>query len=251
MISVNPTQVITYIAAVLSCCNPSFKESCEFHASVTITYHDAVPEINEAARDRRKNTCLLSAKHLYIILWKNVYVKRLCRHYMATLIEIALIVALLLGIQEDAITQEPLIRRGDTFYQPMHTNTYWNTQRDLAYIREVYYYAAKNQYVNRLTRDAFHRLGITAVTEVPTEQQLFRMHQQVICQNGTKPVQSVLLLYNVAANDAQPTSLHVSLIAGRLPFDVQASRVKRHRRLRHGRDARFINQPVTKSIDFR
>ncbi|KAL1427721.1 hypothetical protein MTO96_017157 [Rhipicephalus appendiculatus] len=148
-----------------------------------------IPDINDAARDRMKNTCLLSAKHLYIILWKNVYVKRLCRHYMATLVEIALIVALLLGIQEDA----------------------------------VYYYAAKNHYVNRLTRDAFKRLGITAVTEVPTERQLFSMHQKAMSENGTKPVQSVLLLYSVAANDTQPVSLHVSLIAGRLPFDVQVN----------------------------
>ncbi|KAH6935495.1 hypothetical protein HPB50_006253 [Hyalomma asiaticum] len=173
-----------------------------------------------------KNAYLLSAKHLYIILWKNVYVKRLCRHYTATLVEIALIVALLLGIQEDSVTREPLVRRGDTFYQPMHTNAYWNTQRDLAYIREVYFYGAQNQYINRLTRDAFYRLGVSAVTEVPTERQLFNMHQKAISENDTKPVQWVLLHYtSIAVNDThtQPNSIHVSFLAGRLPFDVQVN----------------------------
>ncbi|XP_050040804.3 phospholipid-transporting ATPase ABCA3-like [Dermacentor andersoni] len=185
----------------------------------------AVSDAGEPSRTRVRNA-LLSAKHLYIILWKNVYVKRLCRHYMATLVEIALIVALLLGIQEDSVAREPFVRRGDTFYQPMHTNTFWNTQRDLSYIREVYYFAAKNHYINRLTRDAFHRLGVVAVTEVPTERQLFNMHEKAIAENDTKAVSSVLLLYtSVTSNDThlQPASLHVSFLAGRLPFDVQVN----------------------------
>ncbi|XP_065309368.2 phospholipid-transporting ATPase ABCA3-like isoform X2 [Dermacentor albipictus] len=182
-------------------------------------------DANEPSRARVRNA-LLSAKHLYIILWKNVYVKRLCRHYMATLVEIALIVALLLGIQEDSVVREPFVRKGNTFYQPMRTNAFWNTQRDLSYIREVYYFAAKNHYINRLTRDAFHRLGVVAVTEVPTERQLFDMHEKAIAENDTKAVSSVLLLYtSVTSNDThlQPASLHVSFLAGRLPFDVQVN----------------------------
>ncbi|KAL3212534.1 hypothetical protein MRX96_007950 [Rhipicephalus microplus] len=98
-------------------------------------------------------------KQLYVLLWKNVYIKRLLRHYTSTLIEIAFIVALLSGIQEDSVTREPLVRRADTLYKRIRSDAFWNTQPDLANITKVLYYPARNRYLNRLTRDAFGRLG--------------------------------------------------------------------------------------------
>ncbi|KAH7972051.1 hypothetical protein HPB52_005937 [Rhipicephalus sanguineus] len=80
-------------------------------------------------------------KQLYVLLWKNVYIKRLLRHYTSTLIEIAFIVALLSGIQEDSVTREPLVRRPETLYKPMHADAYWNTQPDLANITKVLFVA--------------------------------------------------------------------------------------------------------------
>ncbi|KAL1425912.1 hypothetical protein MTO96_018748 [Rhipicephalus appendiculatus] len=111
-------------------------------------------------------------KQLYVLLWKNVYIKRLLRHYTSTLIEIAFIVALLSGIQEDSVTREPLVRRPDTLYKPIRSDAFWNTQPDLANITKVMYYPARNRYLNRLTRDAFRKLGVTHVTGLDTLQQL-------------------------------------------------------------------------------
>ncbi|KAK8762441.1 hypothetical protein V5799_026290 [Amblyomma americanum] len=188
---------------------------------------DTGSEAVDVARASVSNA-FLSFKQLYVILWKNVYVKRLCRHYFTTLLEIALITALLLGIQENSVVREPLIRRGPTFYLPIHTNAYWNTQPDLATIRQVYYFPPRNKYLSRLTHETFSTLRVTKVVEVPTLKQLSQIQAEIIrhSANGTKPARSVALFYtNVGVNDtdAQPVSLHVSFFAGSLPFDVQVN----------------------------
>ncbi|KAL3205828.1 hypothetical protein MRX96_052926, partial [Rhipicephalus microplus] len=58
------------------------------------------------------------------------------RHYTTTLLEIVLMVVLLLGIQDDAVVVEPLVRRGDTYFRPISAYTYWNTQPDMAQITQ-------------------------------------------------------------------------------------------------------------------
>ncbi|KAH7976220.1 hypothetical protein HPB52_010100 [Rhipicephalus sanguineus] len=165
---------------------------------------------------------LLWCRQLYIILWKNVYVKRISRHYLNTVLEVALMVTLLLGIQEDSVTREPLLRRGDTVFDPINTSTFWNTQPDIARIDTVYF-APKGKYLSALTRSAFAKLNVHKVIEVPTEQQLIEGAR--VDANGTLPATSVLLFYTnfVGVNDTAPVplSLHVSLFAGRLPFDLQ------------------------------
>ncbi|KAH6923180.1 hypothetical protein HPB50_024603 [Hyalomma asiaticum] len=164
----------------------------------------------------------LWCRQLFIILWKNVYVKRISRHYLSTVLEVALMVTLLLGIQEDSVVREPLLRRGDTLFEPTKTGTFWNTQPDIAHIDTVYF-APKSRYLSALTRSAFARLNVRKVIEVPTEQQLIESARNDA--NGTLPATSVLLLYTnfvgVNETEAVPVSLHVSMFAGRLPFDLQ------------------------------
>ncbi|XP_065281110.2 phospholipid-transporting ATPase ABCA3-like isoform X2 [Dermacentor albipictus] len=167
---------------------------------------------------------LLWCRQLYIILWKNVYVKRISRHYLTTVLEVALMVTLLLGIQEDSVVREPMVRRGDTVFNPIKTDAFWNTQRDVAHIDTVYF-APKSKYLSALTRSAFGALRVSKVIEVPTEQQLIeRAREDANYANGTLPATSVLLLYtnHAGANDTVvPVSLHVRMYAGRLPFDLQ------------------------------
>ncbi|KAL1418647.1 hypothetical protein MTO96_025828, partial [Rhipicephalus appendiculatus] len=144
------------------------------------------------------------------------------RHYLTTVLEVALMVTLLLGIQEDSVTREPLVRRGDTVFELINTSTFWNTQPDIARIDTVYF-APTGKYLSTLTRSAFAKLNVHKVIEVPTEQQLIERAR--IDANGTLPATSVLLFYTnfVGINDTAPVplSLHVSMFAGRLPFDLQ------------------------------
>ncbi|KAH7975014.1 hypothetical protein HPB49_022788 [Dermacentor silvarum] len=163
---------------------------------------------------------LLWCRQLFVILWKNVYVKRLCRHYVFTVIEVVFMVAMLLGIQEDSVVREPLVHRGDTVYSPIGYRAFWNTQRDLARINTVYF-APRSNYLSALTRTAFAHLGVHRVIEVPTEQQL--LERVRIDANKSLPATSVALLYvnHLGVNDTVPVSLHVTLFAGRLPYDLQ------------------------------
>ncbi|XP_070378311.1 phospholipid-transporting ATPase ABCA3-like isoform X1 [Dermacentor albipictus] len=166
-------------------------------------------------------------KQLYVLLWKNVYIKRLLRHYTTTLLEIAFIVALLSGIQEDSVVREPLERRPDTYYKPMHSDAYWNTQEDLAHITKAYYYPSRNRYLSRLAREAFHKLGVTEVIGVQTLRQLQLVHPPDKESKETpRPAHAVALRFNgVGQNDtdAEPVNLHVSFMAGNLPFDLQVN----------------------------
>ncbi|XP_075534998.1 uncharacterized protein LOC142570501 [Dermacentor variabilis] len=76
-------------------------------------------------------------RQLLMLVWKNVYVKRLCRRYTTTLLEIVLMVVLLLGIQESSVVREPLIRKGDTVFSPISPTTFWDTEHDMVEIKQV------------------------------------------------------------------------------------------------------------------
>ncbi|XP_065303387.2 phospholipid-transporting ATPase ABCA3-like isoform X2 [Dermacentor albipictus] len=162
----------------------------------------------------------LWARQLYIILWKNIYLKRLCRHYTTTVLEIALMVTLLMGIEEDSVAREPLMRRGDTTFVVTRTGTFWNTQTDVVHVRKVYF-APNNRYLDWLTRTAMAELGVRHVINVDTEKQLFMAAHQVA--NKSLPAREVALFYAGVGNDTEskPVSLHVTFFAGRLPFDIQ------------------------------
>ncbi|XP_075724012.1 phospholipid-transporting ATPase ABCA3 [Rhipicephalus microplus] len=166
-------------------------------------------------------------KQLYVLLWKNVYIKRLLRHYTSTLIEIAFIVALLSGIQEDSVTREPLVRRPDTLYKRIRSDAFWNTQPDLANITKVMYYPARNRYLNRLTRDAFGRLGVTHVTGLDTIHQLEALRTPKATQSKKpRPAHFVVLRYTGVAyddTDTEPVNLRVLFMARDMPFDVQVN----------------------------
>ncbi|XP_054925117.1 phospholipid-transporting ATPase ABCA3-like isoform X2 [Dermacentor andersoni] len=163
---------------------------------------------------------LLWCRQLFVILWKNVYLKRICRHYVLTVIEVVFMVAMLLGIQEDSVVREPHVQRGATVYSPIGYRAFWNTQGDLARINTVYF-APSSNYLSALTRAAFADLGVHKVVEVPTEQQL--LERVRTDANKSLPATSVALLYvnHVGVDDTLPVSLHVTLFAGRLPFDLQ------------------------------
>ncbi|KAH6921804.1 hypothetical protein HPB50_005003 [Hyalomma asiaticum] len=140
----------------------------------------------------------LWARQLHIILWKNIYLKRMCRHYTTTVLEIALMVVLLMGIQDDSVTREPLVRRGDTIFVVTRTGTFWNTQTNVAHVRKVYF-APNNKYLDWLTRRAMASLGIQHVVTVDTERQLFAAVRRAA--NKSLPAREVALLYTGVGND--------------------------------------------------
>ncbi|KAL3242944.1 hypothetical protein MRX96_047665, partial [Rhipicephalus microplus] len=161
-------------------------------------------------------------RQLLMVLWKNIYIKRMQRHKTTTLLEIVLMVVLLLGIQDDAVVVEPLVRRGDTYFRPISTYTYWNTQPDMAQITQVYFAPVENRYLARLTHDAMAELRVHHLTGFATEKELVAAMR---LQNGT-PVHTVALLYTDVApgdRDSVPVSLHVNFFGGRLPFDVRVN----------------------------
>ncbi|KAH8029527.1 hypothetical protein HPB51_001252 [Rhipicephalus microplus] len=198
-----------------------------------------------------RSTSLLWCRQLYIILWKNVYVKRISRHYLTTLLEVALMVTLLLGIQEDSVTREPFgAPSGHRVRPDQHLDLLEHAARHCPhrhvvqlkktplrghikerrngsmkhyYASSQVYFAPKGKYLSALTRSAFAKLNVHKVIEVPSEQQLIEGAR--VDANGPLPATSVLLFYTnfVGINDTAPVpiSLHVSMFAGRLPFDLQ------------------------------
>ncbi|XP_077557777.1 glucosylceramide transporter ABCA12-like [Haemaphysalis longicornis] len=175
-------------------------------------------ESDDAEEERVQSRCALWIQQLHVLLWKDIYLKRICRHYPSLLIEITLMIVLLLGIQEETVVREPLILRGDTIYPPVHPSLFWNTNPALANIREVYYFAEDNSYLHKLTVEAFADLGVSNVVSLSSEAQLIAIARDVVRQ--TMPVRTVVLRYS-STSDTAPESLHVSFFAGPLPFDVQ------------------------------
>ncbi|XP_077553480.1 phospholipid-transporting ATPase ABCA3-like [Haemaphysalis longicornis] len=175
----------------------------------------------DVVREHATGRSFLWARQLHAILWKNVYVRRICRHYPATIVEILLMVFLLYGIQEDSVVREPLIRRPDAIYPPQQPRAFWNKAQGMVGINEVYFYAPNNSYVARLTREAFAELNVTDVKEVHTAKQLLRLARRT-----TKlgiPTKVAVLRYSDLPDgnvDKWPDSLRVSVYAGPLPFDI-------------------------------
>ncbi|XP_050042843.1 uncharacterized protein [Dermacentor andersoni] len=156
---------------------------------------------------------------LLMVLWKNVYVTRLCRRYTTTLLEIVLMVVLLLGIQDEAVVREPLIRKGDTIFRPIRPSTFWNTQPSMVQVKQVLFAPATNKYVSRLTRESMKELGVQNVLGVTSSKEL---GDAMLLQNQT-PVHVVGLLYSfVEAGDENsvPVSLRITFLGSRLPLDV-------------------------------
>ncbi|XP_049270032.1 phospholipid-transporting ATPase ABCA3-like [Rhipicephalus sanguineus] len=156
---------------------------------------------------------------LVTLLWKNVYLKRLRRRYITTLLEIVCMVVLLLGIQESAVVREPLIRRGDTIFAPISQTTFWNTEPSMVHVKQVFYAPADNKYLSRLTREAFKMLRVLDVKGLPSEKALVA----AMLRQNTTPVHTVGLLYgNIKPGDKNsvPVSLKVTFFGGRLPMDV-------------------------------
>ncbi|XP_077512885.1 ATP-binding cassette sub-family A member 17-like [Amblyomma americanum] len=174
----------------------------------------------DAAEPPQVRTGSSSWLQLMMVLWKNIYLKRLCRHYTTTLLEIVLMVVLLLGIQEDSVVREPFIRKGDTIFMPIRSNAFWNSQPDMARIQQVYFAPVANKYLAWLTRTAMKELGVPNVTGLPSKKDLV---SAMLKQNKT-PVSTVGLAYtNMAPKDTTtvPISLRVTFFGGRLPFDVK------------------------------
>ncbi|XP_049526534.1 phospholipid-transporting ATPase ABCA3-like [Dermacentor silvarum] len=109
----------------------------------------------------------------------------------------------------------------------MHPDAYWNTQHDLAYITKVYYYPSRNRYLSRLTREAFHTLGVSEVIGLHTMRQLQMVHPpRKDSKVKARPARSVALRFTGVAHndtDTEPVNLHVSFMAGYLPFDLQVN----------------------------
>ncbi|XP_077564416.1 phospholipid-transporting ATPase ABCA3-like [Haemaphysalis longicornis] len=165
-------------------------------------------------------------RQLHVLLWKNIYVKRMRRHYLTTLLEIVLIVALLLGIQDDAVVREPLVRHGSTIYSPASPADLWSALPDMANITRVYF-APSTSYLSWLTRTAFFELGVIEVVELNNQKELATVAMQLA--NETLPARAIALHYSFPANDdpERPASLHVSFYASRLPFDIQCRYAQR------------------------
>ncbi|KAH7966731.1 hypothetical protein HPB49_019014 [Dermacentor silvarum] len=174
----------------------------------------AVPEVDPSVRPAPSPW-----RQLFMLVWKNVYVKRLCRRYTTTLLEIVLMVVLLLGIQESSVVREPLIRKGDTIFSPIHPTTFWNTQPDMVQVNQVLYAPADNKYLSRLTREAMKMLSVPDVMGVHSNKELVAAMMR---QNRT-PVHTVGLYYgnvNPGDKDSVPISLRITFFGGSLPLDV-------------------------------
>ncbi|XP_077553444.1 phospholipid-transporting ATPase ABCA3-like [Haemaphysalis longicornis] len=175
----------------------------------------------EVSKERVQGRSFLWAHQLHVILWKNVYLRRLVRHYPSTILEILLMIFLLYGIQEESVVREPLLRRPDMIYQPVRPREFWNQQPDMSRIEQVVFFAPNNSYVARLTHEAFAYLGITNVIEVTTEKKLREKARDVEIQGI--PARVLVLHYTNIQEDEMGKGidgLHVSIFAGALPFDI-------------------------------
>lgn len=173
-----------------------------------------VPEVDPSVRPAPSPW-----RQLLMLVWKNVYVKRLCRRYTTTLLEIVLMVVLLLGIQESSVVREPLIRKGDTIFSPISPTTFWNTQPDMVQVQQVLYAPADNKYLSRLTREAMKMLSVPDVMGMHSDKEIVAAMMR---QNRT-PVHTVGLYYgnvNPGDKDSVPISLRITFFGGSLPLDV-------------------------------
>ncbi|KAM7286792.1 retinal-specific phospholipid-transporting ATPase ABCA4-like [Ixodes scapularis] len=173
--------------------------------------------VPQAAEKNDVRPCAASLWQLHIILWKNVYVKRLRRHYVTTILEVALVVALLLGIQEYAVTRETMKVRLDTHFPTSAPTKYWNAMPDVVAIDKVLYHP-KSQYLSKLVRESFSDLGVLDVSAVDS---LKNLNDAINKLNDTPTVVIGLHFKNVRSNTTGiPSSLDCVVVAGRLPLDT-------------------------------
>ncbi|KAH9374813.1 hypothetical protein HPB48_020614 [Haemaphysalis longicornis] len=92
----------------------------------------------DVVRERATGGSFLWARQLHAILWKNVYVRRVCRHYPTTIVEVLLMVFWLYGIQEDSVVREPLMRRPDAIYPPQRPGAFWNKAEGMVGINKYF-----------------------------------------------------------------------------------------------------------------
>lgn len=173
--------------------------------------------VPQAAEKNDVSPCAASLWQLHIILWKNVYVKRLRRHYLTTILEVALVVALLLSIQEYAVTRETMKVRPDTHFPTSAPTKYWNAMPDVVAIDKVLYHP-KSQYLSKLVRESFSDLGVLDVSAVDS---LKNLNDAINKLNDTPTVVIGLHFKNVHSNTTGiPSSLDCVVVAGRLPLDT-------------------------------
>ncbi|CAN8004388.1 unnamed protein product, partial [Ixodes hexagonus] len=154
---------------------------------------------------------------LYIILWKNVYIKRLRRHYITTILEVALVVALLLGIQEYAVTRERMIVRPHTQFPPITPLKYWNSAPNVSAIVKILYHP-KAQYLAKLVRESCRALGVSDITAVDS----IRSLEDSVNKNRSGVTTTIGVHFMDIDKDSSrvPKSLRFNLIVGHLPVDV-------------------------------
>ncbi|EEC04726.1 ABC transporter, putative [Ixodes scapularis] len=154
--------------------------------------------VPQASEKNDVRPCAASLWQLHIILWKNVYVKRLRRHYVTTILEVALVVALLLGIQEYAVARETMKVRLDTHFPTSAPTKYWNAMPDVVAID-------KSQYLSKLVRESFSDLGVLDVSAVDS---LKNLNDAINKLNDTPTVVIGLHFKNVRSNTTGiPSSL--------------------------------------------
>ncbi|KAH7977814.1 hypothetical protein HPB49_003689 [Dermacentor silvarum] len=177
----------------------------------------AVVDSEVIKSDSERPRGCLCLRQLYILLWKNVYLKRLRRHYITTVLEIVLMVALLLGIQDEAVVREPLKHHGVTVFSAFSPTAFWDTDTDVVRIRMVYF-LPDHKYVRWLTRTAMAPLGVNNVIALSDQKQL----DEVMTSSNQTPVDSAVLVFKgIGPDNAEPTSITVSFVSSRLPLDVK------------------------------
>ncbi|XP_040357872.1 phospholipid-transporting ATPase ABCA3-like [Ixodes scapularis] len=154
---------------------------------------------------------------LYVFLWKDVYVKRLLRHYTTTVLEVALIVVLLLGIQEYAVTTERMKALPDTHFPPSTPTKYWKGARDVAAIVKILYHP-NFQYLAKLVHESSSVLGVSDVTAADSIKHL----EDSVNKSSGNVTTTIGLHFKDIRQDTikAPDSLHFTLIVGHLPADV-------------------------------
>ncbi|XP_064476871.1 retinal-specific phospholipid-transporting ATPase ABCA4-like [Ornithodoros turicata] len=158
--------------------------------------------------------CLVQLRQLYVILWKNIFINRIRCHYFTTVLEIALMVALMSGIQRDAVMQEPFIRHPDTLYPPAPTSKYWMTQKNISNIDTVIFFP-DTKYFARLVLFAATDLGIRSVIGMKT-----KPYFEAIIKNHMNSTPSTLIgvLFD-GHSGPDPVALNIHIYPTKLPLD--------------------------------
>ncbi|XP_064476304.1 uncharacterized protein LOC135390539 [Ornithodoros turicata] len=157
-------------------------------------------------------------RQLYIMLWKNIFLKRFQRHYVTTILEIALMVAFMTGIHSNAVKREQLIRHSVTLYPPSSPMTYWRTLKNISNIQTVVF-TPQTQYFAKLVRSATADLGIKTVLSSPTLQHL---EETVKLNQNTTPSTLIGIFFDgdFTKDQTPPQSLDIVVYPTQLQLDT-------------------------------